>query len=740
MTDGLGSQRSIGFAGATGIGVGAIVGGGILALSGVAFATAGPGAIIAFAVNGFIALLTALSFAEMSTAFPDSGGTYTFAKKVLTVEAAFAVGWIVWFASIVAGMLYALGFASFAASGLAKLYEEVGFGRAPAWLGTREASLLLAVAATLFYAAGLSRRSAGGGQWATLGKVLVFVVLIAGGFWMLARQPASVGRLRPILPHGALGVVQAMGYTFIALQGFDLIAAVAGEIRDPGRVIPRAMLLSLGIALAVYLPFLIILATVGTPPGTNVAEMGARYRETVVAVAAQNYLGVAGYWLVLVAGLLSMLSALQANLLAASRVALTMARDRTLPHLLGRVSARGTPVPAIVTSTGTLILILLVIPDVSAAGAASSLIFLICFTLAHGMSILARRRAPEQAAPFRVPYFPLVPILGATACSALALFQGIAVPSAGLVTAVWLFAGGALFLSLFARRARVVDASAEASDPDLVRLRGRSPLVLVPIANPASAEAMVGVANALATPRVGRVVLLSIVRSPDSWEPNTAPPQLVDVQEVVRQALTASFVAGLPAEALTTVAAEPWREINRVARTYRCESLLVGMSSLETEETRAPIEELLSVLNCDVVVLRAPPGWVLGETRRVLIPLGGGGGHDVLRARLLGALCRIGTRELTFLRVLPTGASEAIVEAERRRLRRLAMDESPVPAQVRVLRSASVADEVIGLAPEADLLILGTQRLDRRHKVFGRVVQEIARKTDRAMIMISRRG
>ena len=108
------TERKMGLFGATGVGVGAIVGGGILVLAGVAFATTGPGAMVAFGLNGVIALLTALSFAEMASKFPESGGTYTFCKKVLSIEAAFMVGWVVWFASIVAAVLYAVGFAYFA--------------------------------------------------------------------------------------------------------------------------------------------------------------------------------------------------------------------------------------------------------------------------------------------------------------------------------------------------------------------------------------------------------------------------------------------------------------------------------------------------------------------------------------------------------------------------------------------------------------------------------------------------
>ena len=114
--------RSLGLFDATSIGVGAIVGGGVLALAGAAFSATGPSAALAFGLNGIIALLTALSFSELSTAAPQSGGTYLFAKRVLTVGAAFYVGWVVWFASIVAAALYAIGFATFLLNGLAALW------------------------------------------------------------------------------------------------------------------------------------------------------------------------------------------------------------------------------------------------------------------------------------------------------------------------------------------------------------------------------------------------------------------------------------------------------------------------------------------------------------------------------------------------------------------------------------------------------------------------------------------
>jgi len=86
-----------------------------------------------------------------------------------------------------------------------------------------------------------------------------------------------------------------MGYTFIALQGFDLIAAVAGEVREPHRVLPRAMLLSLAMALGIYLPLLFVIATVGTAPGESIVSLSIENPEVVVALAARNFLGEVGY-------------------------------------------------------------------------------------------------------------------------------------------------------------------------------------------------------------------------------------------------------------------------------------------------------------------------------------------------------------------------------------------------------------------------------------------------------------
>lgn len=129
------------------------------------------------------------------------------------------VGWVVWFASIPAGVLYALGFAAFALDGLDRELETLGLSSE--WTQAPARALAVAVAATTFYTAALARSTRGRGTVATIGKVIVFAILLVGGAWAwIGESPfALMARLRPFLSTGPGELLQAMGYTFIALQG-----------------------------------------------------------------------------------------------------------------------------------------------------------------------------------------------------------------------------------------------------------------------------------------------------------------------------------------------------------------------------------------------------------------------------------------------------------------------------------------------------------------------------------------
>lgn len=729
------SLRTIGLTGATGIGVGAMVGGGILALAGVAFSVSGPSAILAFALNGLIALVTALSFAEMAAANPQNGGTYTFAKKALTVQVAFGVGWVVWFASLVAAVLYALGFGAFASFAL----QQIPAGSVADIVQHRAVPVLLALGALVFYGYKLTRSTDSGGRFANIAKLSVFAVLIAGGLAVMVQTPFSriTESVTPFFAGGFSGLIAAMGYTFIALQGFDLIASASGEIKSPEKTIPKAMVGTLVIGLIIYIPLLFVVMTVGMQPGEGIMEASAANPETVIAIAAQNYLGAFGFWLVMVAGIFSMLSALQANLFAGSRIALSMAKDRTLTHHLSEIDIRyGTPVRAILATCGIVAALILILPDVAAAGAASSLIFLITFALAHVVMMLMRKRTFVKAETFRVPWFPVLPLTGMVACIALALFQAVAVPAAGIISLIWLLLGSVLFVSFFVKRARAIDASEEALDPELLRLRGLSPLVLLPISNPANAESMVFVANALAPPVVGRVLLLTIVIP--SEDQDDLHRRLANNRDAVQFALKASFDSGLRPDALTTIASEPWEEIERVVKVHRCQSILMGLSSFSDMQSTNNLEKLVKRVKSDVVVMRQPyTGWKITQARNVLIPIAGFSTHDTLRARVAASLWRASQPDITFLQILPANTSKEKLRKNQKDLSRFSGRIIPGQTEARIVLSDDVKGELVRQTAEHDLVIMGLGKPGPREKAFGSIPLSMAEETNSALIFIS---
>ena len=741
MTTATPPRRHLGLLGATGIGVGAIVGGGFLALAGIGFQATGPSTILAFALNGGIALLTVFSFAELAARFPRSGGTYAYARRVLTVEAAFAVGWVVWFASAVGAVLYAMGFAVFFVPFLEQMLRLAG-NEPPQWLGNRLALVGYALCAVAFYAWRLTRLAVGGRQWETMGKVVVLVVLILAGFFALAAEAPAPGdlvaRFRPFFTEGFTGLLQAMGYTFIALQGFDLIAAVGGEVRDAERNIPKAMFLSLGIALVIFLPLLFLIVAVGVPGGT-VTELAAENPEILVAVAARNFMGSAGYWLVVAAGLLSMLSALQVNLIAASRFAQAMATDRTLPQRYARLtSATGTPTAAVRLTAVVAAFLLVVVPNVAAAGAASSLVFLGSFALTHTIAYLARRRAGRPLS-FHTPWFPAIPIAGGSACMLIGLYQAVAVPSAGVLAALWLSAGAILYALYLGPRARVVDASSEGRDPQLIKLRGRRPVVLTPIANPASAPTMVAMAKALAPPDVARVQLLSVVEWQEGAGAHVLARGIRDAQAVLGGALSTAVDVDLRPEALITLHKDPWSEIARVAEAVRCEKLLLGVGELDDSLMTGPLARVIGAVDADVVILRAPPDWRPDQAHRILAPSRGGRDQSPVRARLLGSLVRDAPRDVAFLGVVSATVASGVHRRAVKDLERLAWDEVGDQAHAELAVSDDVVAQVAHRAEECDLLILGFHRRRRRRAVFSNLMLEIARATTCPLVMISHR-
>ena len=178
--------RDLGLFDVTMIGVGAMIGAGIFALTGPAAGRAGPGLLLAFLLNGLVALHTASSYAELGAAFPGAGGGYSWARAGLSPYFGFLSGWMSWFAQAVACSLYALVFGSFAAE-LVELAQMAPFAIPQPVL-----ALILSVAAVaLFTFVNYRGASETGkvGSILTLAKVAILMALVAFGVRSLLGRP-----------------------------------------------------------------------------------------------------------------------------------------------------------------------------------------------------------------------------------------------------------------------------------------------------------------------------------------------------------------------------------------------------------------------------------------------------------------------------------------------------------------------------------------------------------------------
>ncbi|MBD3381707.1 MAG: amino acid permease, partial [candidate division Zixibacteria bacterium] len=370
--------RSLGLFDATMIGVGAMIGAGIFVLTGLAAGEAGPASILAFALNGVVTLLTAFAYAELASAVPRAGGGYSFVRMAFPGAAGFISGWMLWFAYTVACSLYALGFAGYFweffhkyVPGLTEsLYSVVGpeqavlavtflIGVMFTWLNVRGAEVTGKTENIL-----------------TISKIIVLAVFIFYGLRKIMEQPTeAMESFTPFFPTGLGGVIVAMGLTFIAFEGYDLIATVAEEIKQPEKNIPRATFIALGMTVLIYLLILFVSLGAVNPDGLPGWQFLGKFKETAIVRAAEGFMPAFGVAVIVFGGLLSTMSALNATVMAASRVAFSMGRDLWLPKRMATINVKTRTPHVAIFVTGIILVTMALTLPIEAVGSAASLIF-----------------------------------------------------------------------------------------------------------------------------------------------------------------------------------------------------------------------------------------------------------------------------------------------------------------------------------------------------------------------------
>jgi amino acid transporter len=378
-----------------------IIGAGIFGLPAKVYALIGTYSLIAFVACALVVALIILCFAEVGSRFENTGGPYLYAREAFGPAVGFEIGWLMWLARLTA----------FAAN-CNLMVNYLGYFWSPATSPSWRTTIIVVVVVALTAVNLLGvRQAAIIGNAFTIGKLVPILIFIVAGLFFLQSQNFAFG---PAPNAGAFS--QSVLLLIYAFTGFEMAAVPAGEVSNPQKYLPRALIIALLVVATLYI--LIQIVCVGTLPGLAQSTKP-------LADAGSQFLGGVGGAIISAGAIISITGNLNILLLSGSRVPFAMAEQKELPSIIGTVHKQfSTPYVAILL-TAAVMLVMTLKSSFVAALTISAIARLVTYAATCIALPLLRRRETEPAAQFRLP--------GGTVIAALSL-----------ILIVWLLANSTL--------------------------------------------------------------------------------------------------------------------------------------------------------------------------------------------------------------------------------------------------------------------------------------------------------
>jgi APA family basic amino acid/polyamine antiporter len=446
------------------LGVGATVGTGVFFVMHEAVPVAGPAVLLAFVVAAIAAGLSAVCYAEMASAVPVSGSTYSYAYVTLGEIVAMGVAACLMLEYGVSTAAVASGWSGY----LDRLVGDLFGWDIPAALaaGPLEGGIVNLPAVVLVGMCALLLIR-GTRESAIVNTVMVIIKLgVLLMFGLIAVSAFRADNFADFAPHGGAGVTAAAGTIFFTFIGLDAVSTAGDEVRDPQRSLPRALMIALATVVAVYL--FVALAAVGAQPWADFDD--PEQQSAGLSVILGDVLGAQWPATVLAAGaVISIFSVTLVTLFGQTRILYSIGRDGLIPSAFARVDPRThTPVFSTIAVAVAVALLAGLIP-LSSLWDLVSMGTLVAFIVVSVGVIVLRRTRPDLPRAFRVPGYPVTPVLSILACAYL-------ITGLGWSTYAWFAAWVAVVLafylvwgrrhSLLARSGREMDAAPAARGAD----------------------------------------------------------------------------------------------------------------------------------------------------------------------------------------------------------------------------------------------------------------------------------
>ncbi|HSW77602.1 MAG TPA: APC family permease [Candidatus Chromulinivoraceae bacterium] len=405
----LGQKKKIGLVTATAFAVGAMIGGGVFVLTGVAMQQTGPSAILSFLFAGIIVLLSALSFAVIAARTSSKESGYAGIGDIMGSPIwGFLTSWCFYLNGIICAAFVLNAFGDYMHQFVTPSVPTISW----ALIGAAVLTLV-----NLGPASAIGKIE----TFLVTGKLLVLVLLVIFG---VAHFQTS--DFNNFASHGVMQIFATSSFLFIAFLGFNVITSIAGDVDEPQKTVPRAILLSMLIVTIVYMGVVIAL----------VAGHISDYSEASVGVAAQHLIGPVGGGLIVAGALVSTLSAANANILGSSEIMVRLAHRKQVPTRLGHLW-HGHPYMSVIAGAGLYCLLIITRQTNMVIGLANTTaIVALLIVNAAAVRVLMK----HHRSGLRLPGKGLLPVLGGLG----AAVQFVFIPLPTLIVGIGLIGIGSL--------------------------------------------------------------------------------------------------------------------------------------------------------------------------------------------------------------------------------------------------------------------------------------------------------
>ena len=728
------------------IGVGGMIGAGIFVLTGIAAGVAGPGLVLAFLLNGIITSFTALAYAELGSAFPEAGGGYLWVKEGLGGANGFLAGWMSWFAHAVAGSLYALGFGRFAT----ELWMNSGLSTFGLSVDQMTLGFMTAI---IFVFIAINYR--GASETGTIGNIVTMTKITILGFFvlfgiltMLSIQQWHQRFTSGFLPNGMMGVFVAMGLTFIAFEGYEIIAQSGEEAIDPKRNIPRAIFLAISIAVIIYI-LVSVTAIGGTtpPPGMKAYQyLGQQKEVAIVEVAQQVFPWGIGGLLLLISGIVSTMSALNATTYSSSRVSFAMGRDHNLPAIFAQIHRKNhTPYWAVLLS-GTLMLAMAWSLPIEDVAAAADIMFLMLFLQVNVAVMILRRKMPNMPRGFRIPWMPAIPLIAILLNGLLAINLFNFSPIAWYAAIGWIVVGLLAYYAYFSK-IEAMERPKEIFMEEVLVSRDYS--VVVPVATQEQARILGRVGAILARDHGGEVLALHVVKVPPQLTLGEGRNMLKEGRPYMETVIKDAKALNVPVHTVMRLGRNVAESVRKTVEENAADLLVMGWPGYTNSAGRffgSVIDPIVDDPPTDTAIVRYR---AYRPLHSILVPVGGGP-NSRRAVKLAVSMARQepqGPARVILLHIIPRGAgansrvrASQVIKDARNGTNYEFLEEQ-------IVEGSEVAEAILtfakGETPEqaCDLIVIGaTNEPLFKNLLVGNYIEMVAKEAEVTVIVVKRRS